>query len=51
MTGNDIVRNTRILENCSPIPFFVEYKELGIKVLPPLSLPLLTLFVEEYIKQ
>lgn len=51
MTANDIIRNTRILENSAPVPFFREYKELGLKILPPLRPPLLKQFIEEYIEQ
>ena len=51
MTPQDIIRNTRILQNCVPVPFFSEYAEMGVKILPPLSIEIFKSFIERYINE
>lgn len=49
MTNEDIVRNTQVLKDCEPFLFFEDYAKNGVKILPPLSMPILTSHIEEYL--
>ena len=40
LTCEDIVRNTKVLKACEPFPFFKEYENMGVKILPPLLIPI-----------
>ena len=51
MTPEDIVHNTRILQSSALNTFFAEYAEMGVKILPPLSIPINKTFIEEYLKE
>lgn len=51
MTCEDVVRNTKQFLNSGSAPSFAEYAELGIKILPPLSIPILRKNVEDYLKE
>jgi len=40
LASEDIVRNTKVLKTCEPFPFFKEYENMGVKILPPLLIPI-----------
>ena len=40
LTNEDIVRNTKVLKACEPFPFFKGYENMGVKILPPLLIPI-----------
>lgn len=51
MTPEDIIRSTRILQGCAPIPFFAEYINMGVKILPPLTIEIFKSSIEEYLNE
>ncbi len=51
MTCADVVRNTKIIIDSTPVPYFGEYAELGVKILPPLQIPILISFIEQYLEK
>ena len=40
LTNEDIVRNTKVLKACEPFSFFKGYENMGVKILPPLLIPI-----------
>ena len=40
LANEDIVRNTKVLKACEPFPFFKGYENMGVKILPPLLIPI-----------
>ncbi len=51
MTPEDIIRNTKNLQECATIPFFAEYANTGVKILPPLSIEIFKSHIEEYLNE
>ena len=50
LASEDIVRNTKVLKACEPFPFFKEYENMGVKILPPLLIPIDECLIELSIK-
>ena len=46
MTEDDIIRITDNVIANTPFAYFAEYAELGVKILPPVSIPILMNYVE-----
>ena len=40
LANEDIVRNTKVLKACEPFSFFKGYENMGVKILPPLLIPI-----------
>ena len=40
LASEDIVRNTKVLKTCEPFSFFKGYENMGVKILPPLLIPI-----------
>ena len=50
LASEDIVRNTKLLKTCEPFPFFKEYENMGVKILPPLLIPIDECLIELSLK-
>ena len=50
LTNEDIVRNTKVLKACEPFPFLKEYENMGVKILPPLLIPIDECLIELSLK-
>ena len=51
LTCEDVVRNTKVLKACEPFPFFKGYENLGVKILPPLWIPIDECLIELFLKE
>lgn len=50
LTNEDIVRNTKVLKACEPFSFFKGYENMGVKILPPLLIPIDECLIELSLK-
>lgn len=50
LANEDIVRNTKVLKACEPFSFFKGYENMGVKILPPLLIPIDECLIELSLK-